>query len=87
LKLTEPETGMFRIISVKLMSVMNVKRNIQHAICALNLSFVIQYAKPLTSSVSAALANLGLEPSLDGVHRPPRATGLAGHEKDAVFLC
>ena len=43
--------------------------------------------EPLTSSVSAALANLGLEPSLDGVHRPPRATGLAGHEKDAVFLC
>jgi hypothetical protein len=42
---------------------------------------------PLTGSVSAALANLGLETGLDGVHRPPRATGLASHEKDTVFLC
>lgn len=41
---------------------------------------------PLTGSVSAALANLGLETGLDGVHRPPRATGLASHEKDTIFL-
>ena len=32
LKFTEPGTGMFRIIPVRSVSVMNVKRNIQHAI-------------------------------------------------------
>jgi hypothetical protein len=68
---------------------MNVeKKNTTCDWCALKRLFFFprHMCNPLSGSVSAAFAHLGLEPGLDGIHRPPRATGLAGHEKDSVLL-